>query len=117
MEVVSMLASMAVLLRSAGSYCTVPFTLLNDPRTVEIPKWRTENCGLEWLGSICHVPVCAAAEMAKQAAMVMAVSARRMSVFSYVTLQKIEPTGGKKFHWLGFIGSLGGSGITAGGWP
>src|ERR1700730_18150986 len=47
--------------RLAGSYCTLPLTLVNAPRTVEIPRWRTENCAAECLGSICHAS-CAAAD-------------------------------------------------------
>src|SRR5260370_36715726 len=41
----------------AASYCTLALTLLNQPRTVEIPRWRTENCAAVCLGSICHVPL------------------------------------------------------------
>src|SRR5579864_3882924 len=40
----------------AGSYFAEPLTLVNAPRTVETPRWRTENCAAEWLGSICQVP-------------------------------------------------------------
>src|SRR5271154_3003749 len=47
----------------AGSYCTAPLTLVNAPRMVETPRWRTENCAEECGGSSCQVSLsCAAAD-------------------------------------------------------
>jgi hypothetical protein len=48
------------LLRS-GESTTTPPTLLKVPLTVEIDRWRTENCAEECGGSRYHVPVCAMA--------------------------------------------------------
>ena len=53
--VASMVASMDVFAGSDGSKTTVPLVFSNTPRTVEIPKCRTENCAAVWLGSICQV--------------------------------------------------------------
>ena len=60
-----MVTSIAVLERSAGSYCTVPVVLVNAPRTVEIPRCRAANWLAEWAGSICQVSTWAEAEIAK----------------------------------------------------
>src|SRR4051812_3740824 len=51
----SMETSIVVLLGSAGSQVTVPAVFSNNPRTVEIPRWRIENCEAVWLGSISQV--------------------------------------------------------------
>lgn len=67
----------------AASYCTLPLTLVNAPRTVEIPRWRTENCAAVCLGSICQVS-CAAADRGSSKAMAMtnADSVRNFNRFS-----------------------------------
>src|SRR5580698_2104812 len=64
-EAASMVAWMEAFAGLAASYWTVPLTLVNAPRTVETPRWRTENCAEEWGGSSCQTSLslsCAAAE-------------------------------------------------------
>src|SRR6267154_175723 len=60
MEPASMVTVTEALLGSGESTNTPP-SLLKVPLTVEIPRWRTENCAEEWLGSMYHVSVCAMA--------------------------------------------------------
>src|SRR5271169_4040330 len=54
-EAASMLVWIEDLERFVASYCKLPLTLVNAPRTVETPRWRTENCAEEWGGSSCQV--------------------------------------------------------------
>src|SRR5271155_5088619 len=63
-----MVTSTLDLLTSASSRLTVPVTLLNPPRTVEIARWRMENCAAECAGSICQVEVAAGAGSEQRAA-------------------------------------------------
>src|SRR5271155_4393312 len=67
-EVASIVAWIEDLPGLAGSYFTVPLTLVNAPRTVETPRCRTENCADECGGSSCHVS-CAAAVRVRRNAM------------------------------------------------
>src|SRR5690242_1576489 len=57
----SMVTSTVDLVMSLSSSTTVPVTLLKAPRTVEMAKWRTENCADECCGSIFHSAVAAPA--------------------------------------------------------
>src|SRR5580704_10453922 len=66
-EAASMVTWIEDLPRLAGSYCTLPLTLVKAPRTVERPRWRTENCAEEWGGSSCQVP-CAEADRVRSRA-------------------------------------------------
>src|ERR1700756_2474536 len=75
-ELASIVASRVSLDGSAGSYWAEPDTFENAPRTVETPRWRTENCAAVWLGSICQVPAWAAA-VAAIASEVMRMKTRR----------------------------------------
>src|SRR5215471_5747655 len=63
-EFASIETSTVFLVGSAVLYVADPLTFINAPRTVDTPRCRTENCAAEWLGSICHVPACAAAAAA-----------------------------------------------------
>src|SRR3974390_281804 len=60
-DVASMVASRESFEGSEGSCLAEPLTFVNAPRTVDTPRCRTENCAEECMGSICHVPTCAAA--------------------------------------------------------
>src|SRR5713101_5181355 len=62
-ELGSIVTSIEELVGSEGEYFTSPLTLVNVPRTVEIPRCRTENCAAECAGSRCQTSfwVCAAA--------------------------------------------------------
>src|SRR5580693_2249564 len=77
-EAASMAAWIEDLLRLAGSYTTLPLTLVKAPRTVETPRWRTENCAEECGGSSCQVS-CAAAGKVRIKATASAVSVRDIS--------------------------------------
>ena len=79
-----MVTSTLDLLTSLSSKLTVPFTLLNPPRTVEIARCRTENCAAECIGSICQVEVAAGAGSEKMAARpaVSAIRAREWPMVS-----------------------------------
>src|SRR5271170_3773624 len=63
-EAASMLAVIWSLAGLASSTTMVPLTLVKAPRTVEIPRWRTENCADECMGSICQVSCAAAVTVA-----------------------------------------------------
>src|SRR5450432_1377257 len=67
-EAASMVASRAVLAGLEGSKVADPLTLVKAPRTVDTARCRTENCAAVCMGSICQVPVCAAAEAANDKA-------------------------------------------------
>src|ERR1700727_270889 len=62
---------------------TVPFTLLNAPRTVEIARCFTENCAAVCAGSSCQVVVAAVAGNDKSAARPVA-SAKRVRDWTMV---------------------------------
>src|SRR4029077_15623668 len=64
----SIVTSTVDLLTSLSSKLIVPLTVLKAPRTVDRPRWRTENCAEEWFGSSFHAVVAAGAGMAKAAA-------------------------------------------------
>src|SRR5580693_166859 len=74
-EAASMVVWIEDLFRLAGSYTTLPLTLVKAPRTVETPRWRTENCAEECCGSSCQVS-CAAADRVRSRAAARAESVR-----------------------------------------
>jgi hypothetical protein len=73
-----MVASATVLSGAAGSYWTVPDTLVKAPRTVEIPICRTENCAAVWFGSMFQVSTSAEARVDAQSAMLRTARKIRM---------------------------------------
>ncbi len=79
-----MVASMTVLAGLAGSYWTVPVTLVKAPRTVEMPRWRTENWAAVWLGSMFQVWTWAVAVVASR---VTVSKASNGGLFCIVSLQ------------------------------
>src|SRR5271155_5716868 len=60
-EFTSMVAETWELEICFSSRTTVPVTFVKLPVTFEMPKCRTVNCAVEWLGSMFHVFVCASA--------------------------------------------------------
>src|SRR6266850_553096 len=67
-ELASMVTSTVDLETSLSSNMTEPVTLLKAPRTVEMARWRTENCAEECAGSICQLELAAAAGSERVAA-------------------------------------------------
>src|ERR1700683_213777 len=96
MEAASMVAWIEAFEGLAGSYCTVPLTLVNAPRTVETPRWRTENCADEWGGSSCQAS-CAAADRVSSRVMARAERVRDMNSRS----PEVDSQGPLQFNKLG----------------
>src|SRR6266576_5894780 len=71
-EPASMVAFTCDCVMSLSFMVTLPLTLVKAPLTFEIPRCRTVNWALEWLGSIFQVEVCAAADNARRIAVVTA---------------------------------------------
>src|SRR5438874_13705115 len=82
-----MLTSTLDLLMSWSSSTIVPLSLLNAPRTVERPKWRTANCADECCGSICQLELAAPAGRERPVARLASIAIRerhRFILFSFL---------------------------------